>query len=96
MNILSCVACSYYGSGAVTYEYISFVSCLERMGHTVQALDQALEAAREKAAFNDRFLALVKTRRFDCVIVLPHEDEFDPNVCTLSNSTLLAICAIDF
>jgi len=81
MKILSCVPCQYYDNpGVGTYEYISFVEVLRRMGHEVHAMDHKVQAALDQEGFNSFFLSVVKHGGYDLVIVVTHRDEFFPEV----------------
>ncbi len=77
MKILSCCPRGYYAqSKGVSYEYLSFVEMLRRMGHDVDHFDH-LAAPNERV--NDEFLSAVDTG-YDLVIVMLHKNELLPDV----------------
>ena len=81
MKILSCVPCQYYDNpGVETYEYISFVEVLRRMGHEVHAIDHKVQAQFDQEGFNRFFLSIVKHGGYDLVIVVTSRDEFFPEI----------------
>ena len=81
MKVLSCVPCQYYDNpGVGTYEYISFVEVLRRMGHEVHAIDHIVQAQLDEDGFNRFFLSIVKHGKYDLVIIVPYQVEFSPEV----------------
>lgn len=77
MKILSCVPCQYYNSpGTQTYEYISFVEVLRKMGHEVHAIDHKAQSNFDKEGFNRFFLSVSKHGKYDLIIIVTHRDEF--------------------
>ncbi len=81
MKIFSCVPCQYYNNPEIqTYEYISFVEVLKRMGNEVHAIDHKVQAKMDKEGFNRFFLSVAKHGRYDLVIIVTHRDEFFPEI----------------
>lgn len=79
MKILSCVPCQYYNSpGVKTYEYLSFMEVLRKMGHTVYAVDHKVQSKLDRLRFNDFFLSIVKHGNYDLVWIVTHRDQFIP------------------
>ena len=81
MKILVCCPRGYYSKlTGDSYEYLSFVDELRRMGHRVHHYDHILGAAGGREALNDFILSILRHGGYDLFLVVTHKDEFFPEM----------------
>ena len=81
MKILSCCPLAYYSQvSGESYEYLSFVDTLRKMGHRTHHFEHVQAASAGREPMWDFFLSILRNGAYDLVLVMTHLDEFSTDV----------------